>query len=247
MVLSTSFCSPPAGQVAITREDFGDPSVVWWVARRDGRELWRHPWMGPKVHAPKSGVTAFASRDLFVVDRDGSILERLPLGTAFGPRTLILCDTYLIYDTGALALARYDPKIEGEDTFRWLYRKRRVCVYHISKKRHAWAASEIATGIPLGVINMSLITLAISNMRVCMKSGKMYEPDVVPQIVLNEYAISSRTLKRSASIRLPRRTAIDIYDSWLYFARLTDTTVHIRGNKISVDNFFGDSFSGRLD
>ena len=227
-------------QVTITTVSTpGDPSDEKWVAKKQGKVLWSENCIGPEVHDQTSGMTVLGSNDLLIIDRAGTIKNRLRLGAVNDPRALFLDGGYLVYDTGALAVAHYDPKSEGGHLWRWLKEVRRLHVYDVKAGHPLWEAPELSLGLPVALDGSKLETVRIVNFANCLQN-----PRTLPKVFLMETDVRTGKTQRYARLLVTQSEALNLLHDALGIERMEVSRVHWTATSVSIKGLFGRDYIG---
>ena len=198
--------SPVAIRIIHTKSGAFD----YFVGKKDGATLWTFPSQGPCLRDDLSGSSVLVSTDLIIVDRMGVVKNRLRFGSAEPPRTVMLENGILVYDTGNLAIGAYDPATDVPELTLFLRSARRVCAYNVRTDRKLWEVPETDTGLPLSRQNGELDTIRIVNLKQCLE-----HPLRTPVLAIDCIDTNSGQRLRSAVLSLKRTEALSIKDEIL--------------------------------
>lgn len=238
-LISAFGSSASAGQATISIVQKNGGAGNYFIAKRGNKILWKHNSWGPILRDQQSGISVLESSELLVVDRFGRIRKRLDVGAAHDPRSIFLKHGCLVYDTGALAVAVYDPKTEGLHLASWLRRVRHVHAYNVRAYHQLWEASEADIGLPISFRDDHINTLRIVNITECLQSRK-----ATPIAALSEVAARSGLRVRSAILSIQRPAALDLMGAFLGIESVPPAVVRWTATGVQADKLFGKKYVG---
>jgi len=221
--------------ISVVQDNNGD---WYYVAKKRNKTLWKLDSFGPIFDQPgkifhdnPSGMYVLESQNVLLVDRYGKVRKQLEDGAAYSPRFISLKDGNLVYDTGNLHIAHYDPKRDEAQLAAWLRQARRVVVYNVRTLRYEWNAAESDIGIPLSCNNRYLDTMSIVNLTECLEDDKK-----TPIVSIDKIDIRTKHRLSSAILSITRPEALDLIGEFLGVGPIspakvmwTATGVHVYG------------------
>ena len=227
-------------EVSITRVRDRHGPDDYFEAKIGAKTLWKRQAVGRIYHDPESGFWALPNFRLLLVNRYGRIIKSVDLQAAFDPRILLFGRRRMVYDSGALMLAAYDPKTEGVHLWHWLHDVKQVHFYDLRKLRETHVASQEDIGMPVACSGGRLFTLKILNLKQCLRDGKKRE----------KVALVERDFKDGHALRWATLSSTGIAPGFfvgklLSFDPFEPATVHWSGGRVVIDNIYGMRLKGK--
>ena len=188
----------------------------------------------------KSACDILVANECLDITRTNKMVKRLPLLTAADPQFISAKNGYLIYTTGALMLAKYDSRTEGDRVYKWFSEYRRIHVFNLSDLKQVWESSQSDYGLPVWVKDSFIYSVCVENLRECFLHANSH-----PEFILKERPINSLRVRRQAVLVMSYPEAKKLLRLWLSSDRAGVSAVKI-GKVIEIKNLFGRSYVGQF-
>ena len=188
----------------------------------------------------KSGSNILVSEESLEIKRGHQTVKTLPLVSAADPQFVAAKNGYLIYTSGALMLAKYDPQTEGDHVYKWFSEYRRIHLYNLSHLKQVWDSSQSDYGLPICVKDSFVYAVAVENLRECFLQAQCH-----PEFVIKERQINSLRVRRQAVLEMSYPQARKLLRVWLSSDRPNVSSVRV-GKVVEIKDFFGYNFVSKV-
>lgn len=180
------------------------------------------------------------SEESLEIKRGHQTVKTLPLVSAADPQFVAAKNGYLIYTSGALMLAKYDPRTEGDRVYKWFSEYRRIHVFNLSDLKQVWDSSQSDYGLPVWVKDSFIYSVCVENLRECFLHANSH-----PEFILKERQINSLRVRRQAVLEMSYPQARKLLRLWLSSDRPNVSLVRV-GKVVEIKNFFGYNFVSKV-